>query len=413
MSHPIAIKAENLSKCYKLGQFDASSLREEASQLFQKLKRQNQDKLKSTAENDFWALKDINFEIKQGDVVGVIGRNGAGKSTLLKLISRITTPSAGQIRLRGKVAALLEVGTGFHQELTGRENIYLNGTILGMKKREIDRKLDEIIEFSGIEKHIDTPVKRYSSGMNVRLGFAVAAHLEPDILIVDEVLAVGDQDFQKKCLSKMQDISGNGRTVLFVSHNMASIRTICNSAILLSKGQIECQDLTDKVIQTYVQGSDASTQTPNIFNPVEIVEKKGLRVKSAEITSRVVTSFPFETSIELENNSDELLRTGVSFGFRNTSNEPLLHLLSDHQAIDFEIPARSSIVVRCKIPALPLVPGEYILNLVLGNKHTEFCNYQSAFLLHVEDGSFEQFGHMMRKTTFPMIYPAKWEHESR
>lgn len=194
----------------------------------------------SGAQDDtFWALKDVSFEVKRGEVVGIIGRNGAGKSTLLKVLSRITEPTSGQVRLRGRVASLLEVGTGFHPELTGRENIYLNGAILGMKRAEITRKFDEIVAFAEVEKFLDTPVKRYSSGMYVRLAFAVAAHLEPEILIVDEVLAVGDAEFQKKCLGKMQDVAkGEGRTVLFVSHNMAAVQTLCSSAILLRGGEI-------------------------------------------------------------------------------------------------------------------------------------------------------------------------------
>jgi lipopolysaccharide transport system ATP-binding protein len=405
----IAIKVENLSKCYKLGQFGASSLREEAEQFFRKLKGRNRDEATTTAENDFWALKDVNFEIEQGDVVGIIGRNGAGKSTLLKLISRITTPSSGQIRLRGNVAALLEVGTGFHQELTGRENIYLNGTILGMKKREIDSKLDEIIHFSGIEKHIDTPVKRYSSGMNVRLGFAVAAHLEPDILIVDEVLAVGDLDFQKKCLGKMQDISGHGRTVLFVSHNMASIRTICNRAILLSKGQIECQDVAEKTISTYLEGGESVAKTPNSFNPVETVESEGLKLESATILSRVATSAPLTLALKVQNNSPEPRKIAISLAFRNMQDEPLLQAYSEHQNLHFDIDAQASVSVNCTLPDFPLVPGEYIMNIWLGYKHKTISQYKGAFLLHVEDGSFIKFGHMLRKTEFPMIAQGAWE----
>jgi len=199
-----------------------------------------------------YSLQDINFEINQGDAVGIIGRNGAGKSTLLKILSRVTTPTTGRINIKGRVASLLEVGTGFHPELTGRENIYLNGAILGMRKREIDRKLDEIIDFSGVERYIDTPVKRYSSGMYVRLAFAVAAHLESEILIVDEVLAVGDAEFQKKCLGKMGEVSkGEGRTVLFVSHNMAAVQSLCKSGILLQNGKLNLYSSSSDVIQAF------------------------------------------------------------------------------------------------------------------------------------------------------------------
>ncbi|MEA2013059.1 MAG: ABC transporter ATP-binding protein [Verrucomicrobiota bacterium] len=227
------IKVENLGKCYKLGLTHDDLF---ANKIVNGVKRIF-GKAQSKENEDFWALKDVSFEVKQGDVVGIIGRNGAGKSTLLKILSRITKPTTGNIQIKGRVASLLEVGTGFHPELTGRENVFLNGAILGMKKAEIKKKFDEIVVFAEVEKFIDTPVKRYSSGMYVRLAFAVAAHLEPEILIVDEVLAVGDIQFQKKCLGKMKNIAGEGRTVLFVSHNMDAIQNLCNTALVLFDGQ--------------------------------------------------------------------------------------------------------------------------------------------------------------------------------
>ena len=241
----IAVRVEHLSKMYRLGVINNGTLRKDIQTWFA-LKRGKEDpnskigKDKYTGDKDhFWALKDVSFDIKKGDRVGIIGKNGAGKSTLLKILSRITAPTEGSIKIRGKIASLLEVGTGFHVELTGRENIFLNGAILGMKKRQVAKKMDSIIDFCGIEHHIDTPVKRYSSGMYVRLAFAVAAHLDSDILIADEVLAVGDADFQKKALGKMQDLStGEGRTVFFVSHNMGSVEKLCNTGIILDKGRI-------------------------------------------------------------------------------------------------------------------------------------------------------------------------------
>ena len=215
------------------------------------------DRSKAADSEYVWALKDIDFKVEQGDVVGIIGKNGAGKSTLLKLLSKVTAPTTGTIKAKGRIASLLEVGTGFHSELTGRENIYMNGTILGMTKKEIDRKLDEIVDFSGCERYIDTPVKRYSSGMTVRLGFAVAAHLDPEILVVDEVLAVGDAEFQKKAIGKMQDVSqGEGRTVLFVSHNMASIKQLCHSGVLLDKGQVVYGGSAADTVGEYLRASD-------------------------------------------------------------------------------------------------------------------------------------------------------------
>ncbi|MCU0598928.1 MAG: ABC transporter ATP-binding protein [Desulfobacterales bacterium] len=244
----LAIEAENLSKQYRLGLVGTGSLSHDINRWWAKFRGKPDPYLKVGETNDrsqsgtseyVWALRDIHFEVKRGEVLGIIGRNGAGKSTLLKILSRVTAPTTGTVKVKGRIASLLEVGTGFHPELTGRENIYLNGAINGMTKAEVTRKLDEIVDFSGCERYIDTPVKRYSSGMIVRLGFAVAAHLEPEILIVDEVLAVGDAEFQKKCIGKMQDVAGRGRTVLFVSHNMSSITQLCKDGVVLSNGIIE------------------------------------------------------------------------------------------------------------------------------------------------------------------------------
>src|SRR6185369_8987395 len=230
----------------------------------------------SASHEDFWALKDVSFEVKQGERIGIIGRNGAGKSTLLKILSRITEPTVGSIRIKGKVACLLEVGTGFHPELTGRENIYLNGAILGMGRQEIRKKFDEIVDFSEIEKFLDTPVKRYSSGMFVRLAFAVAAHLEPEILIVDEVLAVGDAQFQKRCLGKMQEVSTGGRTVLFVSHNMSAVQSLCGKAIYLGGGRLRSQGDVAAIIHEYLKGSGAPG-TANVAATVPLGDALTLR----------------------------------------------------------------------------------------------------------------------------------------
>jgi lipopolysaccharide transport system ATP-binding protein len=252
----IAVRVEHLSKKYRLGSINNGTLFRDI-QSWIALKRGREDPHapignKKFYNEDFWALKDVSFDIKQGSRIGIIGKNGAGKSTLLKILSRITAPTEGTIKAKGKIASLLEVGTGFHGELTGKENIYLNGAILGMKKRRITEKLDEIITFSGIERHIDTPVKRYSSGMYVRLAFAVAAHLDSDILIADEVLAVGDTDFQKKALGKMQDLStGEGRTVLFVSHNMEAMKRLCNCGIMLETGKVKYSGDIDYVVGEY------------------------------------------------------------------------------------------------------------------------------------------------------------------
>lgn len=257
----LAIKAENISKQYRLGEIGTGTLSHDLNRFWYKIRGKDDPYLKIGETNDrnkagasdyVWSLKEVNFEIQQGDAVGIIGRNGAGKSTLLKLLSKVTKPTTGGFKINGKIASLLEIGTGFNPEMTGRENIYLNGAILGMRRKEISRQFDEIVAFSGVERYVDTPVKRYSSGMYVRLAFAVAAHLESEILIVDEVLSVGDAEFQKKCLGKMNDVSrGEGRTVLFVSHNLAAVRELCNEGILLESGQLIIKDNVSNVINSY------------------------------------------------------------------------------------------------------------------------------------------------------------------
>ena len=269
MSNEVVISVENISKQYRLGEVGTGTLRHDFNRWWHKVRGKEDPYLKVGETNDrtvkgssdyVWALKDINFEVKRGEVLGIIGRNGAGKSTLLKILSRVTTPTTGEIKVKGRIASLLEVGTGFNPELTGRDNIYLNGAILGMRQREIARKFDEIVAFAEVERYIDTPVKRYSSGMYVRLAFAVAAHLEPEILIVDEVLAVGDFSFQQKCLGKMQDVAGHGRTVLFVSHNMQAVTTLCSRAILLKTGQVIQSGVASDVSSAYLQMFDGRNE---------------------------------------------------------------------------------------------------------------------------------------------------------
>lgn len=267
MSKPV-IQVENVSKLYQLGQVSTRTISHDLNRWWHRVRGKEDPYAKVAVSNDrsrspapqggasyAWALKDINFQVNQGDVLGVIGRNGAGKSTLLKILSRVTTPSSGEIRVKGRIASLLEVGTGFHQELTGRENIYLNGAILGMRRSEITRKLDEIVDFSGCAAYLDTPVKRYSSGMTVRLAFAVASHLDAEILVIDEVLAVGDGEFQRKCLGKMNDVATQGRTLLFVSHNMGLVSSLCKRAILLEEGGLRLDThVTEAVLSYYTQG---------------------------------------------------------------------------------------------------------------------------------------------------------------
>ena len=268
------ITAEHISKRY--------IIRHEQAERYKTLSGTLSNIAKGTtggSKEEFWALRDISFEVKQGERVGIIGRNGAGKSTLLKILSRIVTPSGGRVEITGRVASLLEVGTGFHPELSGRENIFLNGAILGMSKSEITRKFDEIVDFAEVEKFLDTPVKRYSSGMYVRLAFAVAAHLEPEILIVDEVLAVGDAVFQRKCLGKMSDVAGEGRTILFVSHNMDAVQKLCNTGILLHKGELAAQGPINPVIDKYIESQSSHATTYDIELPVNHAELQGYAYK--------------------------------------------------------------------------------------------------------------------------------------
>jgi lipopolysaccharide transport system ATP-binding protein len=364
----IVIRVENLSKKYILGQQKQEGYTTLTDTLangakgflrtFQRSKSQV-----APGPEEFWALKNVSFEIKQGDRVGIIGRNGAGKSTLLKVLSRIVEPTAGRIGIKGRVASLLEVGTGFHPELTGRENISLNGAILGMSKSDINRKFDEIVAFAEVEKFLDTPVKRYSSGMYVRLAFAVAAHLEPEILIVDEVLAVGDVQFQKKCLGKMEEVGREGRTVLFVSHNMQAISTLTQKCILLSHGTTIFQGTTELAIEKYLQEDTpkstiyhgtASDKKPKIIR----IELRTSLENNIQVNGETVEVF-FEIYTPIK-----IRGACLSFQFVNSSQQPYLHIWTD----DSERPMCREpgiFQVICKIPKLRLYMGNYTVNAYL------------------------------------------------
>ena len=292
MNRETVIKVENVSKQYRLGQVGTGTLSHDLKRWWALARGKEDPYLKIGVQNDrtkkatsdyAWALKDINFGIEKGDTLGIIGKNGAGKSTLLKLLSRVTSPSTGEIKIKGRIASLLEVGTGFHPELTGRENIYLNGAILGMTKKEIARKFDEIVDFAGVELYIDTPVKRYSSGMYVRLAFGVAAHLEPEILIVDEVLAVGDAEFQKKCLGKMGDVASHGRTIIFVSHNMQAVQSLCKTALYLKAGEVVEVGRTDKVINNYLRREVKNQLSVSWENEADAPGNDIVKLQSASI----------------------------------------------------------------------------------------------------------------------------------
>jgi lipopolysaccharide transport system ATP-binding protein len=379
MNKPM-ITVRNLSKKYTLGERQPYySFRDSISGFLHKPFRK--EKLQK---DEFWALRDVSFDINEGDVVGVIGRNGAGKSTLLKILSRITPPTEGEIVLRGRVASLLEVGTGFHPELTGRENIYLNGAILGMKRWEINNKFDEIVEFAEISKFLDTPVKHYSSGMYMRLAFAVAAHLEPEILLVDEVLAVGDTQFQKKCIGKMSEVSKQGRTVLFVSHNMVMIKSLCTKCLLLKSGQIVKQGATNQVVDKYLE--DFTSDQRNHLDP----KVKSTFFKEVIINNNkaVISGQPIIIEIIYGRENNKSLDRGRLSIAVNDMMGNFLFVCSTEMTFKelLSIPGKG--IISCYISKLPLSRGMYRIDL-FGEANGEIIEWiRDAFILEVEDGKY-------------------------
>lgn len=380
MSHTV-INVENISKSYLLKHQQKEkyvALRDVIANRTKSIFAAKKSNQYNTNNEEFWALKDVSFEVKQGDRIGIIGRNGAGKSTLLKVLSRIVTPTSGRITIEGRVASLLEVGTGFHPELSGRENIFLNGSILGMSKREIQSKFDEIVAFAEVEKFLDTPVKRYSSGMYVRLAFAVAAHLEPEILIVDEVLAVGDAEFQKKCLGKMKDVSTQGRTVLFVSHNIGQISSLCSSAILLDKGKIILNDQVAKVINVYNQQSNSITDSKIVFDDNLNKEMYIKSIVTMDSNETLKTTFAHDQSISLEVKIcvNQLLND-VLLGIHVYDNQDR-RIFTSELAISDKTNISNTYTVT--IPANTLTPNNYkfslglhIPNVQVIDEHTGIC----------------------------------------
>jgi lipopolysaccharide transport system ATP-binding protein len=360
----------------------------------------------------FWALKDVSFEVEQGDIVGIIGRNGAGKSTLLKILSRITEPTEGRAMLRGRLGSLLEVGTGFHQELTGRENIYLNGAILGMRKREIDRQFDAIVDFSEVGPFLDTPVKNYSSGMYVRLAFAVAAHLEPEILIIDEVLAVGDMEFQKKCLGKMGQVAQSGRTVLLVSHNLAMVQNLCRRAVLLSHGRMQQYGECADVLATYLESSEENSSPLAAHRPAgktPIMQDVQIRNAQGDVTDRVFAGDRLSIHIRYESPTP-LDRPIFGITFQALTGEPLFYLqsLSQHGPME-SLPAEGW--VACVVPELPLVPGGYVLSFYCSSMHVqgELDSLERAVMIHVEGSDYFGTGRLPPARTGNFLVRAAWE----
>lgn len=362
----LAIKAENISKQYRLGEVGTGTLSHDLNRFWHKVRGKEDPYLKIGESNDrskkgesdyVWSLRDINFEIEQGDAVGIIGRNGAGKSTLLKILSKVTKPTTGSIKVNGRIASLLEVGTGFNPEMTGRENIYLNGAILGMRKHEITRKLDEIIDFSGVERYIDTPVKRYSSGMYVRLAFAVAAHLESEILIVDEVLAVGDTEFQKKCLGKMGDVSTKeGRTVLFVSHNMESVLRLCKNGLILQNGKKILQGDINSVVQKYLSLSKNENLKVDITKPhITYIEfDKESFIKNKKFELEIHFSSPYD-----------IKKPNFGVVVKNKYQMPVFGTNAEINNVSYSKEFYLNGIAKVTINQLNLLAGEYYFDLYL------------------------------------------------
>ena len=413
----VAVHVESLGKRYRLGHSVDSSrtLREALAILPRSLVRLGLRNIlprrsgtsdptaldggRSSSDAYIWALRDIDLEVKHGEVVGIIGRNGAGKSTLLKILSRITCPTTGRAVVWGRLASLLEVGTGFHPELTGRENIYLNGTILGMKKTEIDRAFDDIVEFAEISPFLDTPVKRYSSGMYVRLAFAVAAHVQPEILVVDEVLAVGDAAFQRKCLQRMNDVAGEGRTVLFVSHNMAAVGSLCRRAVLLEEGRVSNVGETGAVIQRYLvpagrQSTSFRLATSN-DNSVQL-KSVSLRGKGGDPVEVVLSGQPLRLELDIECQSD-FGDAIVSIGIDSATGGRVALLTN----VFFDRPLRLSFGVNrliCHVPVVPLVAGMYQLSIKISNVAGVAIWAPRIANLHVEKGDFFGTGRMLAES---------------
>lgn len=371
------IKVDRLSKQYRLGQVGTGSLAHDFNRWWHKIRAKEDPYLKVGESNDrskksssdySWALRDVSFEVKEGEVLGIIGKNGAGKSTLLKILSRVTTPTSGRIQLKGRIASLLEVGTGFNPELTGRENIFLNGAILGMRRAETESKFDEIVDFSGCERYIDTPVKRYSSGMYVRLAFAVAAHLEPEILIVDEVLAVGDAEFQKKCIGKMKDVAGAGRTVLFVSHNMASISALCSSALVFHNGTAGRIVSPPEAVSQYFSMFDSGLDEHRGFSARSVVKLLSIEFhQMGKSTTDISPDHPLRIILTLKpeaNVSVNESRLGISF----TDSQGRL-LLSLEGPPKFQPPLMKNQLTQVEvvIDKIPLINGPYQISC-----HIEF-----------------------------------------
>lgn len=430
----IVISVENLSKAYRLGQIGTGTLHDDLKVWWAKARRRPNPLLKiglpdlgNRSGEIIWALRDINFTVNKGEAVGIIGRNGAGKSTLLKILSSVTAPTSGHVKLKGQIASLLEVGTGFHPDLTGRENIYLNGAILGMSKAEITHKFDEITGFAELEQFIDTPVKRYSSGMYVRLAFAVAAHLEPEILLVDEVLAVGDAAFQAKCLGKMGDVASQGRTILFVSHNMAAIKNLCGRAIRIHQGQLIASGDSQTVVDQYLYeiGTELGSSERELvgtqnrsgtgeakITKIAIIDKNGMKNNIIGIGN------PFQIVVEVSVNSDTP-KSALGIQLRNQDKVQILDLRSDGQNRIFgPFKGGSKVLFTIKVPGLPIYPGNYFIEPWIGeykvNKGKRVYDHvHDAIQIVMESVGFYESESIVKKGKGLIFVDCLWNESSQ
>jgi lipopolysaccharide transport system ATP-binding protein len=417
------ISVENLSKQYRLGLVNSGTMRDDVLRWWHLIRGKEDPLLKvgesnertSVGSSDYvWSLREINFDVNEGEVLGVIGRNGAGKSTLLKILSKVTAPTTGVIKAKGRIASLLEVGTGFHPELTGKENIYLNGAILGMRRAEITQKLDEIIDFAGVERYVDTPVKRYSSGMYVRLAFAVAAHLESEILIVDEVLAVGDAEFQKKCLGKMSDVSkSDGKTVLFVSHNMAAVSNLCDRSLVLDKGGLVYNGTTSAAISKYMDSNikgidvDLESSISRIGTGKVKFQSFHLENEKGQIVSRVLTGDSLIMVFTLSGHGDSS-KVDVGFSLHDSMNDTQTYIYSSYQNRLFTVVKGQQLVVKYKISNFPfnhnrlLVKGRIEVD---GVESDWFKDYLGS--IEIEKGDFYGSGNKINHGV-PFLLSGSW-----
>ena len=411
------IEFNNVGKQYILGTIGTGTLSQDLNRWWANIRGKEDPYLKIGETNDrtqkgdsrfVWALRDINFKVEQGDVVGIIGKNGAGKSTLLKILSRVTSPTTGNIKIKGRIASLLEVGTGFHPEMTGRENIFMNGSIMGMTKAEIKHKFDEIVDFAGVAKYVDTPVKRYSSGMMVRLGFAIAAYLEPEILVVDEVLAVGDAEFQKKAIGKMQDVSkGEGRTVLFVSHNMAAVKSLCQKGIVLENGQLAYQGNIEDSLRYYLHSGNQKP-TDKIINAIKqhksTLHFEKITINGTENRESTIPSIQHSLSLCIEGYSEEELKTDVMFILRNKAETPLASLAEGYYKGVLDTIPKGHFCIN-KTIQLPkfLSVGQLYCDLMMHHPRVEWhLQAPNCCCLDCE-GYQEEFGFIIDQTTYGLM----------